>query len=68
MFLRAPVVDETGLTAEYDWDLPYNRASNNLLLDAIRNQLGLETIKAKRRIEFLVIERIAPPAMNTSNP
>ena len=62
MFLRAPVVDETGLTAEYDWDLPYNRASNNLLVDAIRTQLGLEVVKAKRRIEFLVIERVDPPA------
>ena len=68
MFLRAPVVDETGLTAEYDWDLPYNRASNNLLVDAIRTQLGLEVVKAKRRIEFLVIERVGPPAMNAGNP
>ena len=61
MFLRAPVVDETGLTAEYDWDLPYNRASNNVLLDAIRTQLGLEVVTAKRRIEFLVIEKVGPP-------
>jgi uncharacterized protein (TIGR03435 family) len=68
MFLRAPVVDETGLTAEYDWDLPYNRASNNVLLDAIRSQLGLEPVKANRRIEFLVIESVRPPAMNTANP
>lgn len=65
MFLRAPVVDETGLTAEYDWDLPYNRASNNVLLDAIRTQLGLEAIKAKRRIEFLVIESVRQPERDT---
>lgn len=68
MFLLAPVVDETGLTAEYDWDLPYNRASNNVLVDAIRTQLGLEVIKAKRKIEFLVIERVGPPALNAGNP
>ena len=67
MFLRVPVVDETGLTAEYDWDLPYNRASNNVLLEAIRTQLGLEAVKAKRRIEFLVIESVGSPAMNTAN-
>lgn len=65
MFLRAPVVDETGLTAEYDWDLPYNRASNNVLLDAIRTQLGLEAIRAKRRIEFLVIESVRQPERDT---
>lgn len=67
MFLRTPVVDETGLTAEYDWDLPYNRASNNVLLDAIRTQLGLEAIRAKRRVEFLVIESVGAPSLNTSN-
>ena len=65
MFLRQPVVDETGLTAEYDWDLPYNRASNNVLLDAIRTQLGLEAIKSKRRIEFLVIESVKQPERDT---
>lgn len=58
MFLRQPVVDETELKAEYDWDLPFNRASNNVLLDAIRTQLGLELVKGKRRIEFFVIESI----------
>ena len=63
MFLKAPVVDESGLTKEYDWDLPYNRASNNLLVDSIRTQLGLEVVRAKRRIEFLVIEGVAPTAM-----
>lgn len=64
----APVVDETRLSAEYDWDLPYNRASNNVLLDAIRTQLGLEVARAKRRIEFLVIESVGSPAMNAGNP
>ncbi|HKR58566.1 MAG TPA: TIGR03435 family protein [Pyrinomonadaceae bacterium] len=68
MFLRAPVVDETGLTAEYDWELPYNRASNNVLLDAIRTQLGLEVVRDKRRIEFLVIEGVGLPAVNTGKP
>ena len=58
MFLRQPVVDETGLKEEYDWNLPYNMASNKLLLDAIRTQLDLEVVKDKRRIEFLVIESV----------
>lgn len=59
-FLNQPVVDETGLKDEYDWDLPFNRASNNVLLDAIRTQLGLEVTKEKRRIEILVVESINP--------
>jgi uncharacterized protein (TIGR03435 family) len=66
-YLRQPVVDETGLKAEYDWDLPFNRASDNVLLDAIRDQLGLETVKGKRRIEFLVIESVDLPKKNTND-
>lgn len=68
MFLRQPVVDETGLKAEYDWALPYNMASNNVLLDAIRTQLDLEVVKDKRRIEFLVIESFGLPQTNTASP
>jgi uncharacterized protein (TIGR03435 family) len=59
--LGRPVLDETGLTSEYDWDLPYNRASNNVVLDALRDRLGLEVVKEKRRIEFLVIDSIEEP-------
>jgi uncharacterized protein (TIGR03435 family) len=55
-FLYKIVVDETGLKDEYDWELPYNRASNNVLLNAIRDNLGLELIKAKRKIEVLIVE------------
>jgi uncharacterized protein (TIGR03435 family) len=62
-----PVVDETGLTAEYDWDLPYNKASNNrVILEALRDQLGLEVVKEKRRIEFLVIDSDEQPGKISS--
>jgi uncharacterized protein (TIGR03435 family) len=65
-FVGLPVVDETGLTAEYDWDLPYNKASNRVLFEALRDQLGLEAVKEKRRIEFLVIDSFEQPGKISS--
>lgn len=61
-----PVVDETGLTAEYDWDLPYNKAGNRVVLEALRDQLGLEALKEKRRVEFLVIDSFEQPGKISS--
>jgi uncharacterized protein (TIGR03435 family) len=54
--LRAPVVDETGLGAKYDWELPYQSGQLNVALDALRDRLGLEVVKARRPIRVLVVE------------
>jgi uncharacterized protein (TIGR03435 family) len=54
------VVDETGLTDEYDWDLPYNDVDKSLLLNAMRDQLGLEVAPVKRMLEMLVVEKAEP--------
>jgi len=59
-FLGRPVVDETGLTGEYDWDLPYNNVDESLLLNAMRDQLGLDVAPVKRMIEMLVVEKAEP--------
>lgn len=63
-FLGRPVVDETGLTDEYDWDLPYNYADKSLLLNAMRDQLGLEVAPVKRTIEMLVVEKAEPTKLS----
>lgn len=55
--VHAPVVDETGLTGEYDWDLPYQPLQPNVALQALKDNLGLELVKARRSIKMLVVER-----------
>ena len=55
--VHAPVVDETGLTGEYDWEMPYQPLQPNLTLQALKDNLGLELVKARRFINMLVVER-----------
>ena len=48
------MIDKTGLTGEYDWELPYDKANTDVLIRALRERLGLVVLKAKRTIEVLV--------------
>jgi uncharacterized protein (TIGR03435 family) len=54
--LRLPVVDETGLSGEYNWELPYQPGQPELTLQALKDQLGLELVKARRSVKVLVVE------------
>jgi len=58
--LGRPVVDKTGLTGEYDWELPYSEVDKNVLLNAVREKLGLELTETKQPIEMLVVEKTSP--------
>lgn len=58
-FLGRPVIDRTELTGEYDWELPYSRVDKTVLLNAMREKLGLELIEKKQPIEMLIIEKSA---------
>lgn len=57
MLLRRPVIDKTGLTGEYDWELPYSHVDKNVLLKALSEKLGLELTETKQAIEMLVVEK-----------
>jgi len=55
-----PVIDETGLTGSYDFDLHWNGRANNQNLEierALKEQLGLDLVPARRSVEMLVVDK-----------
>jgi uncharacterized protein (TIGR03435 family) len=54
--LGLPIVDETGLSGEYNWELPYQPRQPEGTLQAVRDRLGLELVKARRSVKMLVVE------------
>ena len=60
--LKKPVLNETGLTNRYDWTLQWeaknaDRLDTDGLLKAIREQLGLGIVTAKRSVEVIVVDK-----------
>jgi uncharacterized protein (TIGR03435 family) len=63
VFLRMPVVDETGLTGKYNFDFKWfkngNQASDpNAMKQVLLDQLGLELVPTNMPIEMLVVEKV----------
>jgi uncharacterized protein (TIGR03435 family) len=54
--LGHPVVEETGLAGSFDWELKYETQTPGSLAEALREQLGLKLSRAKRAVEFLMVE------------
>jgi uncharacterized protein (TIGR03435 family) len=62
--LGKPVIDETGLTNHYDFELKWTAGGGELpapdvLTRALREQLGLELTAARRLVEVLVVNKVA---------
>jgi uncharacterized protein (TIGR03435 family) len=56
--LGEDVLDETGLTERYDFNLKWDVNQPTSIIDAIRDQLGLELVAERRNLEHLVIDSI----------
>ncbi|HEY2848107.1 MAG TPA: TIGR03435 family protein [Pyrinomonadaceae bacterium] len=56
MVVHAPVIDETNLTGEYNWRLPYQPGQPGVATQAIKDQTGLELVKTRRPVNMLVVE------------
>lgn len=54
--LQLLVVDETGLSGDYNWELPYQPGQPDVTIRAVRERLGLEPVKARRFVKMLVVE------------
>src|SRR5688500_20193926 len=53
IILGRPVIDKTGLTGEYEWELPYSRADKEPHPNAVLELLGLDLIATKQTIELM---------------
>jgi uncharacterized protein (TIGR03435 family) len=68
VFVQRRVVDHTGLSGGFDFDLQFEAAASGPTVDAATNvitalqeQLGLRLDSARAPVEFVVIDRIEPP-------
>lgn len=56
--LGEELLDETGLTDRYDFDLKWDANQPTSIINAIRDQLGLELVAEHRNLEHLVVDSI----------
>ena len=56
--LDHPVVDETGLEGEYDWEFSYRKADGAMVTNAVQDELGIEIVPGRRMIEVLVVKEV----------
>jgi len=62
--LGTPVLDETGLTNNYDFELKWTEASEGqakpeAIVAAVRDQLGLQLSPARRAVELVIVDKAA---------
>jgi uncharacterized protein (TIGR03435 family) len=58
-YFKIPVIDQTGVTTAFDFELVWNANKGNLdnLKEALTEQLGLELVSDVEPVEMLVVEK-----------
>jgi uncharacterized protein (TIGR03435 family) len=78
MFLKRPVVDQTGLKGYYDFDVRWSAEApqgqpptpglgtegEGLLISNLQSQFGLRLTKALGPVEYWVVDQVEPPTEN----
>ena len=63
--VQRPVVDRTGLTGKFDWDIRYSEDQNNTDLPsiyaALPEQLGLKLNAVRGPVEMLIVDHVEQP-------
>jgi len=59
--LKVPVFNETGLKEQYDYRVTWDQKNGEdpkpeMISEALREQLGLELVRDKRSVEFVIVE------------
>jgi len=60
LYLDRPVIDRTGLTGSYVFELKWDNRSS--LFSEMRNRLGLQVIARNEPVEVMVIDRVERPS------
>ena len=66
-YLRVPVLNETGITGSYDFDLPTDDPGNSDVVSAVHgvvDRLGLKIARGRGPVKTFVIDHVQPPSEN----
>ena len=59
LVLGGEILNETGLTGQYDFDLKWDASQPSSLIAAMHDQLGLDLVADHRKLDRLVVDSVA---------
>ncbi|HEX4170648.1 MAG TPA: TIGR03435 family protein [Bryobacteraceae bacterium] len=59
--LGKSIVDETGLSNHFDFELKWDPSNPKSLIEAVRTQLDLELVSSQRRLDYFIVDSAVQP-------